>query len=1100
MNDTRKKDMLRLINHTKGRFLALIAIITIGVAFFVGVSGSSYMMGHNVDAYSDETNLKDLTIYSGYGFDDEDVNAVSSLHEIKEAEGSKFVDVIATGEDSSAVSRVHSWNKDSKINNVKLREGRWPENKNEVLAEGGTALSGGFSIGTKIRLTRPDNNLDSFLSVDEVTVVGVIDTPLYINETKENSTLSNQYISTYFYIPEEAFSFDYYTELNALTKDGQSLYAFSSKYENYNKEVKTDLEDLSIVQSRHRRDSIVQDAEDKYSNGLEEYNKNLVAYQDGIAEEEKNLKEAEEKITIGKQQLEDGKKKLTDSQQELTAQYQDNKQLIEQGLKTISETRPDLQSKQQQLQILSDQMVNLTQVVNTYDFLSEAYDKLSGLEENITAGEGVLISPELQQILDGLKEQGIDFTPNTMISKIKELIVQIQNYLLQQSGMDYNSLKQIVQNKDKITSSLNEINRGLILLDVKEEQAYQGLQQLESKVAEGQKQIDSGWSEIKKSESNIQSAEIQLEQGRKTLEEQKISGEQQLNDAKKKLDKAKQDIEDLKVNEWTVLDRTQSYGIETYSNTVDQMAAIGKIFPVFFFLVAALVCLTTMTRMIDEERGQIGILRALGYTHFQCASKYLFYAGLATLIGSVLGSIIGILTFPKIIYEAWKMLYIEPEMQFFIPWHLIIGATVSFLSVMLLTTWYVCNKSMKEVPSQLLRPAAPKLGKSIAIEHIGFIWKRLSFTWKVTIRNLMRYKRRLIMTVIGVGGCTALMVIGFGVRDSIDQMIHLQFDEITHYDGTAKIDDNMSPQQMQDIEELYANREDVSKVWMASSYSGKVKFNTNEETVITQVFKDSKQIENLYTLRTREGHDPITLDNGVVLSEKLSEDLGVDIGDSVTIESDNGVRKKVKVTAITEMYIQHYAFLSEHTYKHIFGVETEPDTMFFKMNPGNSDLQQDLAKDENITSISFYDVTLNNFNSMIKTLDFIVIVLIISSMTLAFVVLGNLTNINISERQREIATLKVLGFRKKEVQSYIYKENDILTILGAFAGLPLGIALHHWIMKELQFSYVMYGVDVMPLSLVLSVVFTVGFGVLVNHFMKKKLENIEMVESLKSVE
>ncbi len=475
---------------------------------------------------------------------------------------------------------------------------------------------------------------------------------------------------------------------------------------------------------------------------------------------------------------------------------------------------------------------------------------------------------------------------------------------------------------------------------------------------------------------------------------------------------------------------------------------------------------------------------------------------IATMVGCIIGSIVGTLTFPIIIYEAWKMLYIEPSMKLYIPWHLIGIATVSFLAVMLLTTYSVCHRSMKEVPSQLLRPASPKLGKSSFIEHVGFIWNHISFTWKVTIRNLLRYKKRLVMTVIGVGGCTALMVIGFGVRDSINQMVKLQFTDITHYDGFAKIADDISEEDKESMIQKVKDDSDVSSVTSAVSYSGKITFNDESETALTQVFTDNDEISDLYTLRTRKGHHEISIDeDGIVISEKLSEDLGIKVGDTVTIESKYGVEKQVQVSAITEMYIQHYAFLNEQLYEELFDTTIESDTMFIISSIDNSSkLQKMLASDDRVESISFYDVTLDNFNNMVKTLDFIIIVLIASSMALAFVVLGNLMNINISERQREIATLKVLGFRKREVQSYIYKENNVLTILGAFAGLPLGVALHHWIMHELQFSYVMFGVDVMPLSLGISVVLTSAFGILVNQLMKKKLADIEMVESLKSVE
>lgn len=1069
------------------------AIIIIGVAFFVGVSGSSYIMGKNVDAYADETNLKDITIYSNYGFDDEDVDAVSQMSKVDKAEGSKFVDVLANSSNASKVTRVHSYSENSTINQFVLKEGRLPQNKNEVLAEKGTDMAATFSIGDELTLSRPDDDLDDYLNVEKVTVVGLIDTPLYINETKETSTLSNQYIATYLYIPEEAFSLDYYTEINVLTKEGKSMYAFSDEYKDYCAEVKEDIQDLGIVQSKNRRDSIVEQAKEEYQEGYEEYKEALKEYEDGISDGEEQLQSAEEQIQSGKEQIESAKQTLVDSQSTLNSEIASNKALLDEKNNELQAAKQQLEQAKEQLNANSDKIEQARSAVNIYDTLTQIKNSLPDNDEDLTDNE------DYQNTLKQLKELGIIDGDTYVVSQVSSIIDSTQQRIIDEAGMSIDEIRSSIQQYD---AALQQYNDGISQLNTAQSQIDSAYQQLESTQSSSQSQIDSGWNEIEENESTLSDSETQLNEGKSELEEQKISGKQQLEEAKEKLDKAKQDIEDLESGKWTVLDRTSHYGMETYAGSVDQMAAIGNIFPVFFFLVAALVCLTTMTRMIDEERGQIGILRALGYTEIQCASKYLIYAFLATIIGCVIGSILGTLTFPIIIYEAWKMLYIEPSMKLFIPWHLIGIATVSFLAVMLLTTFSVCHKSMKEVPSQLLRPASPKLGKSSFIEHIGFIWNHLSFTWKVTIRNLLRYKKRLVMTVIGVGGCTALMVIGFGVRDSIDQMVKLQFTDITHYDGFAKLSDDISEEDKNEIIQKVEDDSDVASLVSAVSYSGKISYNDTEETVLTQVFTDNDEISKLYTLRTRKGHHEISIDDsGIVISEKLSEDLGVKIGDTVTIESKYGIQKEVKVSAITEMYIQHYAFLNEDLYEELFDTSIEPDTMFIVSAIDNSsNLQKMLASDDRVESISFYDVTLENFNNMVKTLDFIIIVLIASSLALAFVVLGNLMNINISERQREIATLKVLGFRKREVQSYIYKENNVLTILGAIAGLPLGVALHHWIMHELQFSYVMYGVDVMPLSLIVSVILTSGFGILVNQLMKKKLAAIEMVESLKSVE
>ncbi|MGM9942285.1 MAG: FtsX-like permease family protein [Bulleidia sp.] len=1093
MNQTQKKDILRLIRNTRARFLSLTAIITIGVAFFVGVAGSSYLMGMNTDAYAKEVNFRDITVYSDYGFEDEDIEAIGMISGVKSAEGSKFVDVFASADDTSRIVRVHEYDENDTINRFVLKEGRLPEKSDEVVVEMGTSLFTTYAIGDRVRLSRPDDDLEDYLNVDEVTVVGLIDTPVYLSSTKETSTLANQYLKSYMYIPSSAFSIDIDLEVNVVTEDGQSFYAFSDRYDDYIAEVKDDISNIGIVQAKRRSDAIIADAEKQYEDGLREYEAALEKYNTGIEDGQKQLDDAQTQITDGQAQIASGKTSLTQGQNELNAQYASGKQQIADGRRQLDEAQAQLDQNREELAPALEYVPMLENILNVYDLLGT-------LEDSDIIQDVIAENPQLQEMITRLESFGIHIDMNQLVGDFKKALEDNVCQILHDNGMEVSNMEDVRtlvatlnDAQQKLTDGQAEINAGRTRLD--ESEAL-----LESSIAAGQKEIDEGWNEIHSSETQLAQGQIDLENGKVELAAQSEDGKRQLDEAKEKLDKARQDIDDIANNKWVVLDRSQNYGFATYAGSVDQMKAIGNIFPVFFFLVAALVCLTTMTRMIDEQRGQIGILRALGYTKMQCASKYLIYAVSATLIGCILGSVIGTVTFPVIIYQAWRMLYIEPPMHIYIPWHLIAMATAGFVLVMAGTTLYVCNASMNEVPSQLLRPASPKLGKSTFIEHIGFLWNHLSFTWKVTIRNLIRYKRRFIMTVIGVSGCSALMVIGFGIRDSIDQMIRLQFDDIIHFDGSANLSDEITVDQENALITSLQERDDVSEVTFATTYAGIVRYGEQDVTTNMQIFEGDEEISDSFTLRTRRKHVPISMEDGVVISEKMSQDMGVSVGDIISIESRTGVRRDIRITGICEMYIENYAFLSADTYEKLFGVQPQKNTLFVLCEGDSLPVQKILANDERVSSISFMDATIDNFNTMVKALDLIIVVLIISSLALAFVVLGNLMNINISERQREIATLKVLGFRRKEVQSYIYKENNILTLCGAVSGLPLGVALHHWIMKDLQFSYVMYGVDVMPFSLVISVVLTLVFGVIVNQLMKKKLDAIEMVESLKSVE
>ena len=1093
MNQTRKKDILRLIRNTKGRFLSLSAIIAIGVAFFVGVSGSAFLMGRNVDRYMDETGFRDIVVYSDYGFDEEDIEAISMISGVKEAEGLRFVDVFAADEETSRIVRVHEYDKDSQISTFVLREGRLPQNKDEAVAEYGTDMFYRYELGSKVSLSRPDDDLDDYLNVDEVTIVGLIDTPVYINSTKETSTLSNQYIKSYLYIPSDAFSIDVDMEVNVITDDGRGMYAFSDAYEECVSEIRDDISNIGIVQAKHRSDTIIAEAEKEYEKGLKEYEDALEKYNSGIEDGKQQLTDAQQAIEDGKTQIASGKQQLIDSQNQLNSEYASNRKQIDDGLAQLDAAEKQLAEGKAELEKASSYIPLLETAVKFYDLLDL-------FEDNDILEEAINQNTELKSIIEILGGLGVEIDSQKLVGEIKSSLEKQLTDILKQNGVEAENMGDV---RNVITSyydGLAQIEAGQREIDNNRIMLMQASATLESSIASGQSQIDQGWKEISDNESALITGQNEIDQGWDELNQQESDGKRQLDEAKEKLDKARQDIDDIASNKWMVLDHSMNYGIATYTGSIEQMDAIGSIFPVFFFLVAALVCLTTMTRMIDEERGQLGIMRALGYSKMQCTMKYLIYALSATLIGCVIGSVLGVLTFPIIIYECWKLLYIEPPLHIYVPWGLIFQALISFLAVMGGTTLYVCHTSLKEVPSLLMRPASPKLGKSTFIEKIGFIWNHLTFTWKVTIRNLIRYKRRFIMTVIGVGGCSALLVIGFGVRDSIDQMVKIQFDEIIHFDGSASLNKDITTQAQNDLIARTQQMKEVDETVFASCYSGIVSYGEENITANMQIFESDEEAAVLYDLRTRRGHKPLSIEKGLVISEKMSEDMEVSLGDMVTIESRAGVRKSIEVTGICEMYIENYAFLSSDTYKQLYGVDPNDNTLFVLCEEDSMNVQKMLASDENVASIAFMDSQIDNFNTMIQALDMIIIVLIVSSLALAFVVLGNLMNINISERQREIATLKVLGFRKREVQSYIYKENNVLTFFGALFGLPLGIALHHWIMKDLQFSYVMFGVDVMPLSLVLSVVLTLAFGVIVNQLMKKKLASIEMVESLKSVE
>lgn len=1349
MNRTLAANIRRLILATKSRFFALTAIVTIGVAFFVGVSATSPIMGQSVDAYNDETELKDITVYSNYGFDQADIDAIARLPEVEACEGAWFADVLATSGNTTLVTRIHSYDEDGRINRFVLREGRLPRNEHEALAEAGTTLKAGFEIGGKAVFSYPEGKENESLLIDEVTIVGTIDTPLYLNMTKENSTLNNQYIQTYLYVPESAFDQEYYLEANVLLKDAKEIYSFSKEYEDFSEAGKQAVETLALSQKDARISRIRNDALKEYNDGLKEYEDGLKEFNEQIADAETQISDGEAQIAEGQTELADGWKQYYDGLSQLDsesasalakledaasqaaagraqleqgkadfaktkAQLEQNIVQIDDGLKQIdaglqesSQALADLKKASEaiakmkseillqeddpvsklleyapQLQELTDMLdIGEEDTVGTLlekmRELSAQLDTAAQLLENMPESLGSLTVAEAEEMISEGIHQTIDeiasllelddtASLNDVITQVQEAvpeeyrnmtIAEIRKELPEETGEmlariagllggDENSTvmelstmaadlipeeirtASIAEIRQMITddisgvmkelaemlggdesSTFNELKDGLNTLRQQLQEAQTGIEKmlkepllnddtklsvlmdadpqmkeligslglngdntvrdLEEKIAamireleqlqtdlKKQKEdlqktrqqiidgIAAGEAELKAAEEKLAAGEAELEAGRKQYEketadaraklydarnellsaqaeidtavsdlsaarkelaEARESGLQELQDAKKKLDDAKKEIDDLKAGEWTVLDRSQHYASVTYQNTVDQMKAIGNIFPVFFILVAALVCLTTMTRLVDEQRGEIGTLRALGYTELQCAGKYLIYAGAATLLGEVLGTVMGMLIFPAVIYNTWRMMYILPKIRLAVPWNLVIMACVSFLAGMLLTTWYSCRHDMKEVPAQLMRPKAPKLGRKTMIERIPFLWQRLSFTWKVTMRNLFRYKRRFFMTVAGVAGCGALLVTGFGIRDSINSMVDIQFYDIYRYHGTVVLEKDLSEEERNLFIKKLLQRQDIETLTEAAVYSAKAAGNTKmDETVTVEIYHDADDIKNVYDLRTRRGRDPVTLsDEGVVINEKLAENLDLKIGDTIALEGADGSFADVPVAGITEMYIQHYVFFTEKLYEKYFPSGCDTKALLLQAD-GNEDVQKqlesELAAMPEVDSVSFFTVLLDNFRKMVKGLDFVVWTLIISSMSLAFVVLGNLINVNISERQREIATLKVLGFRRREVESYIYKENNVLTLIGAVVSMPVGTLLHHYIMRTVEMDYIMFGREVLPMSYVYAAALTLLFGVIVDHFMASRLHRIQMVESLKSVE
>lgn len=1140
------KNVLRLIKSTKGRFFSLSAIVSIGVAFFIGVSASAPMMAASVDYYDDSYDLKDFTIYSNYGFKEDDIEALKKVDSVSTVEPGYFVDEIATSGKGTQLVRIHSYDSTHTINRFKLVEGRMPQNNHEVVAERNGNIKSGFEIGDTVKLSLPDGSRSGVLPVQEATVVGVIDTPLYLNMSKETSTLDNLPINSYLYIPSSAFDSSNYLEINILTDDGKKLSSFSDSYETYIADVKQKIEALATTQQTATALKIKEDAMHEYNDGMQKYIDGTKQYQDALDTYQKEIADAQQKLSdsradvaAGEAEIANAKENLVSAQNTLNTEKLNRQAELDHQQEIINQNRATLESSQQ---TLNDQKATLEQNEhNLTTALAAIPDAITLYQTEIQFRQGIAhygISPttpvslltmfraDLRELCDAMFPEG--YTSKTigdLQSALDDHLQQIdQNFSLtaptkedrllelQNLQTQYTNDLATVQNALTVTipASQQQITDGLAVVNQGQQQLNEGQATLNQKIADGQAEIDAGWQAVYTNENKLADARVKITDGEAQLNTAITEGTKKLNDAledlnlsKAKLADAKKKIDDLVEGKWTILDRKSHYASVTFKNTVHQMEAISRVFPAFFILVAALVCLTTMTRLVEEQRNEIGTLRALGYTKWQCTLKYLFYAISATLIGIVVGSLLGLSSFPLIIYHAWRMMYILPPIRFVVPSGLISLTATVFIFAMSIATWFACKADTQDVPSQLMRPKAPPMGKKTFLENIPLIWNHLSFTDKVTMRNIFRYKKRFFMTIVGVAGCTALMLIGFGIRDSISNMVDINFKEIIQYDGMVSFEDDASEQVKAEALKEIRSTENVTDAHIGFVYTSKTYDDKVDETASVHVF-DPKEINREFNLRTRIGHKPISLtDDGVIINEKLAENLGVHVGNKITIEDADGNPHEVNVSGITEMYINHFVIMSRQYYKEVFGKEAVSNIIYLSTT-GDDAAQKLLANDismmQGVEGVSLYSGQLDNFNSMVKGLNGIIWVLIISSMLLAFVVLSNLITVNISERQREIATLKVLGFRRAEVKKYIFKENNLLAGIGGIVGIPVGIALHRYIMRTVEMDYLMFGRNIEWISFFYAFVLTILFSVIVNRMMTKRLNDIRMVESLKSVE
>ena len=833
-------------------------------------------------------------------------------------------------------------------------------------------------------------------------------------------------------------------------------------------------------------------------------------------------------ITAGKEQIPAGK-----------SQIADGKKRLDEGLAPLNRLKDELAGIEDEISQCDSEIARLNTQLKGMD--SDVYRKYVKIpKENRNEEEQAYVEKweNLNTQLGGMQDQKkqLEKTKQEMLNKAgfateADLEAQITSLTKQKEDLDAKETALLQQEQTLAAQEEELLSAGRQITDGKSQiaAARSQLDSTKSQITDGKAQILSAWALLNEREDTLNASKAQLasgeqeladgrseyEQAAKEAEEQITDGQAKITDGEKQLTDAKQQIADAKAEikkienpKWYVQTREDALTeYQGYGDNADRMRSIGKVFPVLFFLVAALISLTTMTRMVEEQRVQIGTMKALGYGKAAIAGKYIGYALIATLGGSIFGVLIGEKILPFIIIYAYMILY-KHLPAILVPYHMSYAFQASVIAVActLIATIASCYKELAAEPAELMRPAAPKQGKRILLERIGIIWKHLNFTWKSTVRNLIRYKKRFFMTIFGIGGCMALMVVGFGLKDCIYEIVSLQYEKVQFYDAATYMSDDISEENRQQIQDYLDQNADVKETIEARMQKTDVKSASSKKTFYLMVPSDDEKIEDFLSFHSRTNKDEVysLKKDEVILTEKMASLLNVKVGDELTIEDEDRGDQTVTVGAICENYMSHYLYLSPEKYEELYGVPAEYNTIIYSAKDGKDDqiekIGTKLLSMDGVLNVSYTSSIEGRLDDMLRSLNLVIVVLIVSAGMLAFVVLYNLNNINITERQRELATLKVLGFYDGEVASYVYRENILLTIIGSVVGMVLGNLLHRYIILTVEVEEAMFGRQIHWQSYLYSFLFTVAFSLFVNWVMFYKLKKIDMVESLKSVE
>ena len=984
------KTTIREIKASFGRYLAILAIVMLGVGLFAGLKITKPAMITTENAYLREQNFFDFRLLSTIGFTDDDVEKLSQMDDAADVEGTISLDALCMiKEGNEAVYKIHAI--PEKINKVVLTVGRMPQAADECVLDSTQYTEEVIGSAFTVTDSNDEDTLEMFQN-RTYTIVGLVQSPYYMNFERGTTSIGEGRIAAYAYVPKESFDSEYLTEVFLTLKEKYDVY--TDEYEDYIDAVQDRVEEKTKEVVTQRYQSLIDEAQEKID--------------DAQTELDDKSAEAEEELDKAWQDILDGEEEITEHEQE-----------IEDGKEQIAETRGTLREQKSELDKQEAQLNEME----------------AAMTAMVSAGQ--------------FAEGGMQA----------------------QMGM-----QQIAEGKEQIQAGREQIAAAEVELAAKEAELLEG-------------------------EDELEQAKTDLAEGREEYEDAKAEFEEEIADAQKKIDDAREELADIEEPDDYVLTRETNIGYACFDNDANIVEAVSNVFPVFFFLVAALICMTTMNRMVEEQRTQIGVLKALGYSNAAIMAKFMFYAGSAATIGALTGLAGGTWLFPKTIWEGYRIMYTMGELTYLFNGWLALLSVLAAILCSVGAAFFSCRYELYSVPANLIRPKAPKNGKRIFLEKITFIWKRLKFLHKVSVRNLVRYKKRFFMMILGISGCAALLVAGFGIRDSVANVADQQYDEVQIYDIGVTFDTPLTESDMEMMTEQTAGV--LAQTAYRYEESADIDFKGKTKSVYMVIPENVEEITDFINLHTKQGEAiPYPTVGEAVITAKVAENMGIRAGDEILLRDNDMNVIRVRISALCENFVYNYIYLNKETYREQIGAEPEYKSAYAIVTE-DTDLHAAAAFVSDIGDVLSVSVTRDmrdRISTMMQSMDYIVALIILCAGCLAFIVLYNLTNINITERIREIATIKVLGFYARETADYVFRENLMLTGLGAVVGLLLGKLLHWFIMYNINIDMISFKTYISPLSYGLSLLLTYVFAVFVNGIMFFKLEKINMAESLNSIE